>query len=219
MLTTERPVAVGGALTKASSWRATFYFIAGLAGLQMVRTLNLFDERVDRLTIPLPASQIGFIIYPDTWRKERSLAYQIAVKRSVARAFHAQEVAEAKRKRKEAKGLKSSDPTPAPTRAPSPLSDHHRHVEIEVEKAPGPGQRRWWVVGKRLPPKEATGEFKVSITDINPLRPAMSILRSPVNFAIIVSSGILFASQYTIAFTSAITFSAAPYSYGTCLQT
>lgn len=162
------------------------------------------DATFFSLTLSCRCRQAGFLVYPDTWRKERSLAYQIAVKRSVARALHAQEAAKAKRLRKEAKGLKSSDPTPAPTRAASPSGEHHQHVEVEVEKTPGSGRRRWWVAGKRQSTKEETGDFKVSIRDINPLRPAVTILRSPVNFAVIVSSGILFAAQYTVAFTSAI---------------
>jgi MFS family permease len=50
---------IGGAATKLFSWRATFYFLAIFGGLSL----------------------LTFVFFKDTFRRERSLTYQNALKR------------------------------------------------------------------------------------------------------------------------------------------
>ena len=51
---------VGGVVTKLFSWRATFYFLAIFGGVSL----------------------ITFILFKDTFRRERSLAYQAALRKA-----------------------------------------------------------------------------------------------------------------------------------------
>ena len=124
---------IGGALTSAYSWRSTFYFIAAIGGISL----------------------ISFVFFPDTWRKERSLAYQTALKRSVGAALQHQTEKEEKMRRKVAR---NGDETPLPeTRPASPAA---AEMDVEVGKKTKLGRRKWWIVGKRREIVE--GEFKVS---------------------------------------------------------
>ncbi|KAL7413574.1 major facilitator superfamily domain-containing protein [Mrakia frigida] len=190
---------IGGALTSAFSWRSTFYFIAATGGVSL----------------------ISFCFFPDTWRRERSLAYQTALKRSVAAALDNQATKEEKQRRKIEKGLRSGDATPmTETRVPSPdgettptATGGKTEVDIVVEdKKQTLGRRKWWIAGARKPVVEQ--EFKLSLRDVNPLRPALAVLKEPVNLLTVLASGILFGGQYVISFTAAVTFAAAPYNYG-----
>lgn len=54
---------------------------------------------------------------------------------------------------------------------------------------------------------------QMSLRDVNPLSPALAVLREPVNLLTVLASGMLFGAQYVISFTAAVTFAAAPYNY------
>ncbi|PVF97146.1 MFS general substrate transporter [Serendipita vermifera] len=54
---------------------------------------------------------------------------------------------------------------------------------------------------------------KVTLTDLNPFKPIWNILRRKNNLAIIFTSALLFALQYSICFTAARTLAALPYQY------
>ncbi|CED82859.1 Synaptic vesicle transporter SVOP and related transporters (major facilitator superfamily) [Phaffia rhodozyma] len=184
---------VGGALTQAFGWRSTFYFISAFGAVAL----------------------FAFCFFPDSWRKERSLAYQAALKKSIADSLvHA----EKKRKRKLAKGLRSTDATPAPTRPGSPTNPDPEKLELALEseqingKKKG-GRRRWWLFGERTGDKVADGTVKIGLRDVNPLLPALAILKCPSNLLTVISSGIIFAAQYSISFTAAVTFAESPYNY------
>jgi hypothetical protein len=77
-------------------------------------------------------------------------------------------------------------------------------VEVEVEQAEkgkgakgaSLGRRKWWIVGKRSEAggkddKAIEGEFKLSIRDVNPITPALGILKNLVNLLTVISSGTL----------------------------
>lgn len=144
---------IGGALTSAYSWRSTFYFIAAIGGISLVSPFPFSMSRPSAIPDPCSApSQISFIFFPDTWRKERSLAYQTALKRSVAAALRHQTDKDEKAHRK----ARSGHATPIPeTRPTSPMAD----VDVEVGKKGALGRRKWWIVGKRQ--EKVEGEFKV----------------------------------------------------------
>ncbi|WOO80705.1 Quinidine resistance protein 3 [Vanrija pseudolonga] len=191
---------IGGALGNAYGWRATLYFLAVFA---FIMTLLFF-------------------LFPDTWRKERSKLYQKAVSDALKRSLKAQAHAEKKRQRKLAKGLASTATTPALTAPPTgahtpatrPGSTHNgsdTHVDLEAGAAT-PRKRRmpkWWPLG----PTDDPEDIKPELRDINPIPMVISTFASPTNFVILVSSGVLFAAQYTSTYTAAVTFSRAPYNY------
>lgn len=54
---------------------------------------------------------------------------------------------------------------------------------------------------------------KLTIADINPLPAMYHVLKKPNNLLAVLCSGLLFACQYTISFTAAVTFAEAPWSY------
>lgn len=54
---------------------------------------------------------------------------------------------------------------------------------------------------------------KITFRDANPLLAVGAVMRQPINALSILFSGILFAIQYSLAYTGARSFAAAPYSY------
>ncbi|CAG8752270.1 7383_t:CDS:2, partial [Acaulospora colombiana] len=54
---------------------------------------------------------------------------------------------------------------------------------------------------------------KVTLTDLNPFKPIWSVLTRKNNLCILFPSALLFAFQYSVCFTAARTFAAAPYNY------
>lgn len=121
---------------------------------------------------------------------------QTALKRSVAAALDNQATKEEKQRRKIEKGLRSGDATPmTETRVPSPdgetpptATGGKTEVDIVVEdKKQTLGRRKWWIAGARKPVVEQ--EFKLSLRDVNPLRPALAVLKEPVNLLTVLASG------------------------------
>ncbi|GAA5868553.1 hypothetical protein JCM3774_005426 [Rhodotorula dairenensis] len=156
---------LGGAITSASSWRSTFYFLIAYGGVCWVFALFL----------------------PDTFRRERSIAWRKA--RDRARQ-HATE------DRLKARSTLPKDNTapPAPTRTPTfaPMRKMITGISLRTNR-----------------------DFKVKIrfSDINPLAAVGLVVKQPVNLLVLTFSGFLFASQYCITFTASRTFAAAPYNY------
>lgn len=80
------------------------------------------------------------------------------------------------------------------TRVPSPNGETtatatggKTEVDIVVEKEATLGRRKWWIAGARKPVAEQ--EFKLSLRDVNPLRPALAVLKEPVNLLTVLASG------------------------------
>ncbi len=145
---------IGGALTQGFSWRATFYFLAIFTGL----------------------CGVSFIFFKDTFRRERSLVYQLALKRN-------REQQEAAR-RSETSSLshvtiveKDTEVTKQPTQEPMngvPSEPKVTFKDVEAQ-----------VVGEHADIKEV----KLSLTDIDPVRPIIAVLRRMNNLVILFASG------------------------------
>jgi len=156
---------LGGILTQLFSWRATFYFLAIFGG----------------------ASLTTFALFKDTFRRERSLAYQAALRR-----VHVQS---------QKRGA---------VQTPSQVSSlGNEKKTCDNEKASSRGDLQNCVTQEvgpaREPPK--VDKIKLNLTDVNPLAPLLLILRRPNNFVILLASGFMFAFSYCIAYTCSRTFS------------
>lgn len=127
------------------------------------------------------------LFLPDTFRRERSIAWRKA--RDRAR----QHATEDRIKARSALPTDNSAP-PAPARAPAfaPIGKMMTGMSLRTNR-----------------------DFKVKIrfSDINPLAAVGLVVKQPVNLLVLTFSGFLFASQYCITFTASRTFAAAPYNY------
>uniref|UniRef100_A0A0W0FF27 Major facilitator superfamily (MFS) profile domain-containing protein n=1 Tax=Moniliophthora roreri TaxID=221103 RepID=A0A0W0FF27_MONRR len=150
---------LGGALTTAFDWRGPFYFLAIVAGLVSLSFLLLFK---------------------DTFRRERSLAYQTALKRHLKEeALHEQKMMQKKM------SVPSEDvrKTEKPATPPEVEVNANNDVEKQVE------------VHKKVQ------DMKLFLMDINPIKPLWIVLRRPNNFCILASSGLLFAFCFVVPYT------------------
>ncbi|SCZ96761.1 BZ3500_MvSof-1268-A1-R1_Chr4-1g06694 [Microbotryum saponariae] len=198
---------LGGALAEAGSWRTTFYFLIGYGVICLMTMIWL----------------------PETFRRERSLAWRLAMKRARAHA-------KANRLKAEA-ALPKNDTLPL-TRGPP-----------QTSFAPGPqrsnGPTALTRVMTALSGRSGDDNVKIHLRDINvsqrkPTVPYRAVLAQKNNFISIAFSGLvratsgppgemhiafpsssdrrlpieqLFASTYCITFTISRTFAAAPYNY------
>ncbi|GAA5916702.1 hypothetical protein JCM8208_000753 [Rhodotorula glutinis] len=181
---------IGGAVTAAADWRATFYFLLAYGVVCFLLALWL----------------------PDTFRKERSLAWRKA--RDRARQ-HAREKLEAAR----AALPRPDDGDEARQAVGGGRAGRDAKVELDVE--PGREGREQSSSGFSPLKKVRTalsgrsGDVKVKIRfrDVNPLAAAGAVVKQPANLLVLTYSGLLFASQYTVTLTSSRTFAAAPWEY------
>lgn len=143
---------LGGALTQEWSWRATFYFLAVLCTLSFA----------------------SFFLFKDTFRRERSLAYQAAVRRHV-RAQHAHEAHLEKAKKSNKKEGK-----------PVNVSEHKDadYSEKALESQDGV------VAPSVLKGSQNAPEIKLTLRDVNPLGPVPDVLRRRSNAVILLASGL-----------------------------
>ncbi|KAF8315658.1 vacuolar DHA amino acid exporter [Clavulina sp. PMI_390] len=177
---------LGGLLTSAFSWRATFWILVILAGLALL--LYLF-------------------VFRDTFRKERSLAYQ----RAIARA----------RQENARKGLKqASQALEGGSRKQQKASAGAAETDaVELKEVAVSATRRASLDGAERPigsPKIDDGieEIRLTLADVNVLGSAWKVIKKPSNATTLIGSGLYFAFQYGICYTVAITFAEAPYNYG-----
>ena len=140
---------LGGALTEAWNWRATFYFLAGFCALSLG----------------------SFFLFKDTFRRERSLAYQAALKR----AKHSME--NKHKRRLAASQTTTMDETCKHNEEPTVVSEK----DVEAQNATG--------VVSTPPPQISVQDVKLSLRDINPLAPIPRVLKQRCNFIILVASG------------------------------
>ncbi|KAK4689297.1 hypothetical protein P7C73_g807, partial [Tremellales sp. Uapishka_1] len=194
---------IGGALGSAFGWRSTMYFLACFAALMV----------------------LGFFFFPDSWRKERSKAYQKAVEAAIKRALQHDAHKEKKRQRKLAKGLASSAVTPAESGFVTPATRRGSHADVEIaekEVVLTTKTSRWGRMIGRGGGSQAGGaeeheSIKLSPRDVNPLPQMASIFKKLPNSVILFCSGLLFSAQYTISYTASLTLARAPYNYDALL--
>ncbi|CAE6412691.1 unnamed protein product [Rhizoctonia solani] len=150
------------------------------------------------LVIFAGVSLCTFIFLPDTWRRERSTSYQTAKRRALKE-----------------RAKRSHAGTPARSRAPSParsgtVTPAAGSIQGHEDKKENFSEEANVTKDKHVIQDE---DIKLSITDINPISPIWNIVKEPTNLCILFASALLFAYQYAVAFTAALTFAAAPYNY------
>ncbi|KPV72502.1 uncharacterized protein RHOBADRAFT_66887 [Rhodotorula graminis WP1] len=181
---------IGGAVTAAADWRATFYFLLAYGCVCFLLALWL----------------------PDTFRKERSLAWRKA--RDRARQ-HAREKLEAARAALPRPGG-GDDNEPAAVEGRAARS---AKVELDVEagregrEQSSSGFSPLKKVRTALSGRSGDVKVKIRFRDVNPLAAAGAVVKQPANLLVLTYSGFLFASQYTVTLTSSRTFAAAPWEY------
>ncbi|KAI0351439.1 MFS general substrate transporter [Trametes cingulata] len=165
---------LGGVLTQAFDWRATFWFLAIFIGVCVI------------LFIPLK----------DTFRRERSLVYQSALKRRMAiqsakgsEASSLSQVTAVSRVVPPAED-KAQCSTPAMSRGAIDTLARDRDLEKQQQPARG-------VLEVAAPLNDIT----LSLADVNPVKPIIHILRRLNNLTIATSSGFIFAFSYSIGYT------------------
>ncbi|KZW03371.1 MFS general substrate transporter [Exidia glandulosa HHB12029] len=166
---------LGGVLTQVFNWRATFWCLVILGGIIWLAFL---------------------VFFKDTFRRERSLTYQRALKRA--------RLAAAKRKaaEREKLGGRFSRPTsPGPVEPTDEKSAEQRRAQSPI---PGSGA---------VTPTIGLDNVKLSLGDVNPFHPLKQILRRKNNIAILVPSALMFAFSYSISYTSVRTLAKPPYNY------
>lgn len=118
-------------------------------------------------------------LFKDTFRKERSVTYRNVLKRRTRE----QQSSEAKDQSR-----KISDKE-------LQMNDENQTSSKDIEGQP------------TVVPPSAIREIKLSIVDVNPFPPYLSIISRKNNFAIFIASGLIFAFSFSIAYTCARTLS------------
>ncbi|GAA5995422.1 uncharacterized protein JCM10292_005162 [Rhodotorula paludigena] len=181
---------IGGGLTLAADWRGSFYFLTAYGAVCWLLALWL----------------------PDTFRKERSLAWRKAHDR--ARQHAREKLAQARAALPPgapgpASGGKAAKGEKAATFSPEVVAPAR-------DQPAGAGPSGFSPLNKvrtALSAKSGDVKVKIHFRDINPLAATTSVLKQPTNTLVLLYSGFLFASQYCVTFTATRTFAAAPYNY------
>ncbi|ORY88318.1 major facilitator superfamily domain-containing protein [Leucosporidium creatinivorum] len=177
---------IGGGLTSAggeSGWRLAFYFLIGY-GVICLGTM---------------------IWLPETFRKERSLAWRLAMQRARAHA--------------KAELLKARGDLPTEAKGndrPARTTTFLAPTPSQLERSDAPPQPAFSTLNRvksALSLRSGEDNVKIHLRDVNPFAATGQVLRRKENFIAISFSGLLFASQYCITFTASRTFAAAPYNY------
>ncbi|KAF9265331.1 vacuolar DHA amino acid exporter [Marasmius fiardii PR-910] len=146
---------LGGALTIGFGWRGPFYFLAAVAGLVTLSFLFL---------------------YKDTFRRERSLVYQKALKHRLREEAH-----------KDMESKRKSTSSDLDKRASAAEPDVEKQQEMH-DKA-----------------KDVLPNMKITWKDINPVRPLWRVLRRPNNFCVLLASGLIYAFCFVVSYTTSRT--------------
>ncbi|KAF9230401.1 major facilitator superfamily domain-containing protein [Melanogaster broomeanus] len=136
---------IGGALTQGLSWRAVFWFLVIWGGVIFAAF---------------------FFLFHDTFRKERSLAYQSVLKRQIL-----------EHKLGQAKDAAQIEEKHVSEKKPSEEGDERQAASKDVEAQPV------------VVPAAAIKEIKLSLADVNPFPPYLRILSRRNNVAILIPSG------------------------------
>lgn len=167
------------------------------------------------------------VFFPETFRKERSLAWQQAMKRARANAKSQRRAARDQlalepqiNDTSAAKNTKvvllSTNPHLSPTTHGMPAIEHIRtdpssgsrddHVKIRLADINVSSSSIDFLV--------VYSGVKFSQFPSQPFAAVGGILRLPHNFLTILYSALLFGSQYSLPFTASTTFAAPPFSFG-----
>lgn len=156
---------LGGVLTQLFNWRATFWFLAIFGGLSL----------------------LSFVLFKDTFRRERSLTYQAALLK----------VHDANRKIPERHGSTGLSPVMAQTatavglQVPPDLKANKSEQEViatDVDVEGRDGSIPPAMEGSYVRPQEYQ-DINLSLRGVNPFTPLLMILRRRNNLAILAASG------------------------------
>ncbi|KAI5478610.1 hypothetical protein MNV49_004752 [Pseudohyphozyma bogoriensis] len=175
-----------GAITSAASWRVTFYFVLGYGAVCLILMLWL----------------------PETFRKERSLAWRLAMERARA---HAKEQLE-----KAKNALPQGEEQDLPRQGGQTKFALPPQTDDERQPMEAPATQGMTTLGRVLTAisqRSAEDKVKISLSDVNPFSVVGDIFRQKHNTITIIYSGLLFGVQYALSFTASRTFSAAPYNF------
>lgn len=179
---------IGGVLAQAFSWRATFWFLVIFTGLCI----------------------IPFVFFRDTFRRERSLTYQAALRKLRERENRKPDTAAANDTQRSSP-TRSESPDDGTAEVKSQCSSVETKVDVDIEAhVPTLGDT------------STSKEVRLSLMDVNPIRPMVNVLRCPNNVVIIIASGtlhvlsvrstvahpflaLLFAFEYSILYTASLT--------------
>ncbi|KAI0629848.1 vacuolar DHA amino acid exporter [Trametes polyzona] len=174
---------LGGVLTQGFDWRATFWFLAIFVGVCFLL----------------------FIPFKDTFRRERSLVYQAALKRRLAhQSAKCSETSTLSQVTAVSRIVpdgekKTEDDVPARGKSEGNEEDAIDSLarDIDLEKQQQQAGR------SSTPDADAApiNEIKLSLADVNPVKPIVHVLRRMNNLTILTASGLIFAYSYSIAYT------------------
>ena len=132
---------IGGVLTQAFNWRATYWFLVIFGGISL----------------------LSFLFFKDTFRRERSTAYQAALRRARQQA---DSKLTPRQSTEDVKNLEQSH-----------SNDKEKSQSVDIEKG----------ASSNIPRDFA--DVKLSLKDVNPLEPLVPILRKLNNLMILIPSG------------------------------
>lgn len=149
---------------------------------------------------------------PETFRKERSLAWRKAMQR--ARAHARADLLKAQRKLPGAALEKQTKESVAPSSRPQ--TSFAPAIQEPNRDAPTAGQLSFSALSRvksAMSLRSGGGDdnVKIHLRDVNPLAATGAVLSRLPNFIAIAFSGLLFASQYCVTFTASRTFADPPY--------
>lgn len=153
---------MGGVLTQAFSWRATFWFLAIFVG----------------------ACFMLFVPFRDTFRRERSLVYQSALRRRL----RAQQSSEASSVSQET-AVSPAVPGGGQQEKSEAVGGDERREEGGEGRREGDVEKQQEV---RIDADAVAGplkEVKLSLSDVNPVKPIVHVLRRLNNVAMFLASG------------------------------
>ncbi|KAH8082849.1 MFS general substrate transporter [Cristinia sonorae] len=174
---------IGGVLTHAFTWRATFWFLVIFTG-----------------TCIFP-----FLLFKDTFRRERSLTYQ-----RIAKQLHQRALEESRRQSQTSTKIgepgseRKEKESETPKKIESSTLDADGRTSNTRHNDPEAQNPTHDMGSHSLPPLH---EIKVSLKDVNPIHPMILVFRRVNNILIVIASGLNFAFSYSIGYTCARTLS------------
>ncbi|KAF8172797.1 vacuolar DHA amino acid exporter [Mycena galopus ATCC 62051] len=162
---------MGGVLTTAFSWRAPFWFLAAVSGLSCI---------------------LIFLFLKDTFRKERSLTYQNALK-----------------SRLNSRVVSAATSCTATVPEKEPPTDQHSKVPVDSGKETRPDQSLSNNADAVAVATPNVAYLKLTLRDVNPFKPLWLVVRRINNLVILLASGLCFAFTFTVTFTASRTLSGA----------
>lgn len=156
---------IGGALTEAFNWRATFWFIVIFTGLCFV----------------------GFIFFKDTYRKERSLTYQTVLKQRLseraAKRGNASGVSIASHDTVVSAEANTSDKEKAEASVPPTAGTSLVDISAQDLEGKAAPSREAAVLAKEM------SEIKLTFKDVSPIGPVIAVVSRPNNVFMLLTSG------------------------------